>query len=159
MHSQLFNVLEQAEKLKVPVLIDCAYFGTVSDFSIDLNHPAIEAVCFSLTKGTALGDIRSGMRLCREEDEGPISQQNRFNHTVLAAAKIGLYMMKRFGPDYIPEKYKPLQIEVCERAGIEPQKCIHLAHGGSDWDDFKIDLLFNRLGIRELIKAKRKGEI
>ena len=45
-------------KKNVPLLLDCAWFGTCRDINIDVNHPAITEVCFSLTKGIGLGNIR-----------------------------------------------------------------------------------------------------
>jgi len=158
-HPKMKEVLDEAYNKSVPVLVDCAYFGTCIDFNLDVSHPAIESVNFSLTKGTGLGDIRSGIRYSNEENDLPIAQQNRFDHTILGAAKIGLYMMDNFSVDYIPKKYREIQLEVCKRADIQPTKCMHLALGDDRWQDFCIEGDYKRLGIRELIKAKRKGLI
>lgn len=158
-HPQMHALFEDALRLQVPVIVDCAYFGTCTDIHIELNHPAIESVSFSLTKGLGLGDIRSGVRFSRSEDDLPISQQNRYDHSILAAAKIGLYMMNKFSPDFIPQKYRALQLEACAQSGIHPTPCMHLALGDESWNEFRVDGAYNRLGIRELIRAKRKGVI
>lgn len=156
-HELMNNVLDTALQTSVPTIIDCAYYGTCTDFVLDVSHPAIESVSFSLTKGTGLGDIRSGIRYSKKEDQFPINQQNDYNHTILGAAKIGLYMMEKFSVDFIPTKYREMQLEVCKQAGIEATKCMHLAIGDETWRDFRVDDKYNRLGIRELIRAKRKG--
>jgi hypothetical protein len=157
--AKFYDLLDQAHHLNVPVIVDCAYFGTCHGVEVDLSHPGIENVCFSLTKGVGLGDIRSGIRFSRTEDDGPIAQQNRYNHTVLGAAKIGLYMMEQFSPDFIPGKYLEIQQQVCREVGLRPTPCMHLALGDDRWNQFNIDDRYNRLGIRELIKARRKGWI
>ena len=158
-HPLMLETLNRAKELKLPVLIDAAYFGTCAGIKFDFSHPAIESVCFSLTKGLGLGDIRSGIRYSHYDDNLPISQQNNYNHTILGAAKIGLYMMQNFSPDFIPEKYGSLQKSICEDLGLTPTPCAHLATGDSDWDAYKIDSSINRIGLSGLIKAIRKKEI
>lgn len=153
------SILDQAKQLEVPVIVDCAYFGTCHGLDLDLRHPAIESVSFSLTKGLGLGEIRSGIRFSDIDNESPICQQNKYDHTVLGAAKIGLYMMSLFSPDYIPTRFLESQSQVCDELGILPTPCMHLALGGDDWDHFKIDGRYNRLGIRDLVKARFQGKI
>lgn len=154
----LTEMLDTALALGVPVLVDAAYFGTCDGLTLDFSHPAIECVCFSLSKGVGLGDIRSGIRYSFYEDDLPIRQQNRFNHSVLADAKIGIHMMNLFSPDHIPEKYAAFQRAVCAEAGLQATPCMHLAlASGPEWDDYKIDERYRRVGIRELVKARSKG--
>ena len=157
-HPQFYTILDTAFTKKVPVIIDCAYFGTCSRFMVNLNHPAIESVSFSLSKGLGLGDIRSGIRYSKI-NEGPIKQQNDYNHTVLLAAKIGIHMLERFDFDYIPNRYQKHQINICKQVGITPTKCMHLALGDDSWKDYRIDDTYNRLGIRNLVKYAYKKDI
>lgn len=158
-HPEIYFILDEALRKNVPVIIDCAYFGTCYDIYFDFSHPAIESVSFSLTKGYGLGHIRSGIRFSNLDDNNPICQQNNYNHTILAAAKIGLYMMSKFETDFIPKKYKEMQVQLCSQIGLKPTKCIHLALGDKAWDEYKIDNTYNRVGLRNLIKAKRQGVI
>lgn len=158
-HPQMIETLDQAKQLGLPVLIDAAYFGTCYELQLDFSHPAIECVCFSLTKGLGLGDIRSGIRYSNYDDNLPICQQNNYNHTVLGAAKIGLYMMEQFSPDFLPSKYLVIQKSLSEQLGLIATNCVHIANGGADWDAYKIDSKINRIGLSRLIKAIRKNEI
>lgn len=159
MHPEFYSMLAQAEKLHVPVMVDCAYFGTCADFSLDLSSPAIESVSFSLTKGLGLGDIRSGVRFSNIQDQNPIAQQNTYDHSVLGAARIGLHMMNQFGPDHIPERFFEAQRSACRDLGITPSPCMHLALGGAEWNHFRVDDKYNTLGIRELVKARFQQRI
>lgn len=157
----LNSVLDDCLKLQVPVLIDCAYFGTCENIDLNLEHPAISEVCFSLSKGLGLGDFRVGIRFSNYEDNYPICQQNNYQHLVHASAKVGLYFMQKFTPDFIPEKYSLSQKEVCKEIGLIPTKCMHLGLGvdSPQWKKYEIDRLYYRVGIRELVKARFKGEI
>lgn len=161
-HPRLHALLDNCAQKQVPVIIDCAYFGTCENIRIDVSHSAIESVSFSLSKGTGLGDIRSGIRYSNLDDNNPICQQNNYDHTVLFAARVGLYMMENFSPDFIPQRYSEVQKYVCEQLGLTPTPCMHLALGDASWDAFKIDDTYNRVGVRELVrsefKKRRKGE-
>lgn len=153
------ELLDDCHDNGVPVIVDCAYIGTCHGIEFSVDHPAIESVSFSLTKGAGLGHVRSGIRYSNLDDGFPIAQQNRFNHTVLGAAKIGIHFMKELGtPDFIPSTYRDHQLSACRDAGITPTPCMHLALGGDGWKDYNVDG-YNRIGIRNLVKARKQGRI
>lgn len=156
MHPEFYSLLKEADRLHVPVIVDCAYFGTCADFHLDLDHGCIESVNFSLSKGLGLGDIRSGIRFSNISDDNPICQHNRYNHSVMAAARIGIYMMKKFSPDHVPERFHEIQRSVCREIDVSPSRCMHIALGGPEWDHFRVDGKYNTLGIRELVRARYK---
>lgn len=159
LHPKFYELLREAGRLEVPVIVDCAYFGTCLGFELDLNFDCIESVSFSLSKGLGLGDIRSGIRFSNISDDNPICQHNRFNHSVMAAARIGLYMMEKFSPDHVPNRFREIQLEVCREIGVAPSSCMHIALGGPEWSHFRVDDAYNTLGIRELVKARYKKAI
>lgn len=160
-HSDMQSTLKVATAMKIPVIIDCAYFGTCESMEMDLSEPCIESVSFSLSKGLGLGDIRSGIRFSNWDDDFPIAQQNRYQHTIQGAAKVGLYMMQQFHPDFIPDKYAETQKQVCDELGLRPTPCLHLAlgNGGREWKEYLVDGIYQRVGIRQLVKARFKKEI
>ncbi len=159
-HPQMNEVIQKAGELNIPVKIDCAYFGTCHSIEYDFSSPAIKSVCFSLSKGMGMGDIRSGVRYSDYDDDFPIAQQNNYRHTVKFAAKMGLHMMKRFNFDYIPTLYREHQESICRDLGITPTRCMHLALGDSDkYPDFIVDGLYYRIGIREAVKKRKQGRI
>lgn len=155
-------LLDQALELNVPVLIDCAWYGTCYDIYIDLTHPAITEVAFSLTKSTGTGNIRSGVRYSNYDDNLPIRQQNNYNHLVLGAAQIGLHMMNRFPSDWQAKNYIHMQAKLCDALGVRRSKCLHiaLADGSQEWHkQFLIDDTHYKIGIRQALKAIRKREL
>ncbi|MCB0377456.1 MAG: hypothetical protein KDD33_03100 [Bdellovibrionales bacterium] len=156
-HPQTSHTLDEALKLNVPVILDCAYIGTCAQIDFNADHPAILSVCFSLTKGLGLGDIRSGIRYSRIDNQGSISQQNQYNHSVLCAAKIGLYMMKHFSVDHIPLKFRGSQLAFCKDLSLQATPVMHIALGDQKWKSFEVDGLYNRVGIRNGVKAYYQG--
>lgn len=153
-HPLMNEVLNQAYMLQIPVIIDCAWFGTCRDIDFDFNHPGITHVCFSLTKGLGLGHLRSGIRYSKEDNDSIIRQQNNYNHLVLVTAQIGIYQMEKFTPDFITDKYYKSYLEVCNKLKLIPTKCAHIALAPEvdPWDDFIIDGLYRKVGLRQLVK-------
>ena len=74
----------------------------------------------------------------------------------MAAARIGIFMMKKFSPDHVPERFREIQLSVCREIGVSASRCMHIALGGPEWDHFKVDGKYNTLGIRELVRARYK---
>lgn len=152
-----YGMLDDCLANGCPVIVDCAYIGTSADVSFAVDHPAVESVSFSLTKGCGLGPVRSGIRYSNIKDNFPICQQNAYDHTILGAARIGLYFMQELKtPDFIPSIYLAHHKSACADAGLIPTKCMHLAIGDQEWDDFNVDG-YNRLGVRSLVKARKQG--
>ncbi len=158
------QVLDDALFLGIPVLIDCAWYGTCYDMNINLSHPAIHEVCFSLTKGLGIGNLRTGIRYSNYDstDQNPIRQQNDYNHLPLGAAQIGIHMMETFHIDRIPDKYKQWQHDLCDVMGLKPANCIHIGMADKDselWNKFFIDEMYKKIGLREALKAVRQQKI
>lgn len=159
-HPEQTKLFKICVALNIPVILDCAYFGTCHGLTFDFSSPCIESVSFSLSKGIGLGDIRSGIRYSNLDDSFPISQQNSYNHTVLCAAKIGIYMMEHFSPDHIPTKFLESQLSICRDLNIKATPCIHIGLGSHDeWPEHVIDEKYYRLGLRDAVKARYKSEI
>ena len=143
----------------VPLLLDCAWFGTCRDITIDVYHPAITEVCFSLTKGIGLGNIRSGIRYSNYEDNLPIRQQNDYNHLPLGAAQVGIWQMQKFSPDFIPNKYEKIYEHVCKFNNLKSTNCMMIGmldKNHVDYEHYLIDGVYSKVGLREAIKRVRQ---
>lgn len=138
------EMLTDAEEKQVPVIIDCAWFGTCRDIHLELNSKAIESVSFSLSKGIGLGYMRTGIRYSNLQS-GPIRQQNDYKHLVFSNMQLALHQMSNFTPDYVQEKYFASYKQVCYNLGLAETNCIHVAK----YDD-------KLVGIRNLVKQKYK---
>ncbi len=156
-HPRMFEVLDSCYQLGIPVFIDLAWFGTCGGLAIDLSHPAITHVAFSLTKGLTCGNYRSGVRWTRKKQDlqaqDRLVLQHTWNHSIHLNARIGRALMQEFNPDTQFNKYRRTQLEVCSLFGLRPSACVHIASSQStDWVDFDRDGFINRINLREAIK-------
>jgi hypothetical protein len=161
-HAEMTNIIRDAEKLDVPILVDLAWFGTCAGININLESKAIKYVAFSLTKSLTCGNYRSGVRFSRGSFAGSgkttdrISLQHEWQHGIHLNTYIGEQLMKNFSPDYHYLKYRPYQEQVCEQYGLQPSQCVHIALGGDLWRDYHRDEVYNRINIRDAIKKLSK---
>ena len=175
----LQETLDSCLEKDVPVLIDCAWYGTCYDITIDVNHPAIKEVCFSLSKSLGLGHSRIGIRYSNFTD-GTIAVTNDYNHLTLSMAHIANHQMNNFSCDFIPNKYLNWHKELCKEFKLYETKCMHVALGPHEfpwiltemWDGFEKmpewkdtslhfldDEKYVKIGIREALKARRQGKL
>lgn len=125
--SKFYNTLiEDATNKNIPVVLDCAWFGTCKNIKIDATHTCIESVSFSLSKGMGMGYMRTGIRYSNLTS-GPINQQNNYKHLVFSNMQLALHQMKNFSPDYVQEKYGRVYSKMCNDLGFEETNCIHVA--------------------------------
>ena len=160
----LQETLDSCLEKDVPVLIDCAWYGTCYDITIDVNHPAIKEVCFSLSKSLGLGHSRIGIRYSNFTD-GTIAVTNDYNHLTLSMAHIANHQMNNFSCDFIPNKYLNWHKELCKEFKLFETKCMHIALGPHEFpwtfstSSFLDDEKYVKIGIREALKARRRGEL
>jgi hypothetical protein len=143
----IVDLLDEAYELGCPVIIDAAWWGTGWDHSLDASHPAIESVCFSLSKSIGMGSMRTGIRYS-DINYGPIAQQNNKNHLVKATMQLGIHQMRNFRIDWAIDKYKVAYHTLCQQYHLTPSKCLHVA-----WDDNTL------IGVRNAVKEQYKGNL
>jgi hypothetical protein len=146
-HPAYEEVLETCDKLDIPVMIDCAWFGTCYDIDFNLDYDCIKLVAFSTTKGLQTGNWRSGICFSKW-NHGSLSVQTEWYHGIHMNTYVGLLLMKEFSPDFAPDLYKEKQKEVCEYFGLQPSKTIHIATGDEQWEYFSRDKAYNRINLR-----------
>lgn len=151
-HPQYDWLINICNNLQLPVFVDCAFFGACSDLEVNVNQPCIDTVAFSLTKGLATNDYRSGIVFSkRHKQDTTLDVQNIWQNSVHLNVAMGLQLMKQFGPDTLVEVYKEKQISVCKSLGLEPSNTIHLATGDEKWNDYSRDGVYNRVNIRNML--------
>ena len=157
---QYHDIIKQCNEKDVPVLVDCAWFGTCYDIEINLVEPCIKMAVFSTTKGLSCGNWRIGVAFSNIS-EGTIPVQNEWNHLNHLNVAIGNKLMSEFSPDTHPNNYMSSQLAVCEHYGFEATNTVHiaLAPKGSKWDEYHRDGLYNRVNIgKEVRQHKKKGK-
>ena len=120
------RILEKCATLEIPVHIDGAWISCIRDIDFDFDHPAIQSVGISLSKG-GMGGNRIGVRFARNTPSGPITIMNDFNMNSQALASMGIKFMEELGPEYFWTTYEEAYNKVLEDFNLEPTKAIHLA--------------------------------
>lgn len=158
-HVELDRLLSECDRLEIPVLLDCAYFGACEDITIDLRHECITDVTFSLSKTFPVAYNRIGMRLTRVNDDDPLFVVNYSGYLNRSSAAIGLEFMAKFSPDYIFEKYRIKQLEFCRILNVEPSQTVMFGIGREGWEEYNRGRSTNRLSFHRQLHMTTKDFI
>lgn len=148
-HYEWTSLINQCNQLDIPVFVDCAFFGTCYNVSVDFNEPCIDTVSFSPSKGLNCGFHRSGIAFTRRSgEECSLDIQTEWHHGVQLNTNLCLNLMKNFSPDTVPLIYKSYQEKVCKEWGLKPTNTVHLALGDDSWSQFTRDDIANRVNLK-----------
>jgi len=145
LHQKMNEILDNAYKLKIPVLIDAAYLGTTNNLSFDFSHKAIDTVVTSLSKTFPVSYSRIGMRLCRNDIDDGLDIYRKTFYDNRFGAFIGNELISNFDIDYIPNNYFEKQKKVCQSMNLELSNSVLFGLGNSDYDEYSRAGIFNRL--------------
>ena len=106
-HERWDWLIEECTAKNIPILVDCAWFGTCFDIDVDLSHDCIKMVAFSTGKGLSGGNWRAGIVFSRlDEDRCGMRVQTEWNHGIHLNVALSNALMKKFSPDTMPNKYR-----------------------------------------------------
>lgn len=126
-HNEMDIILQQCLEKNIEVHIDGAWLTCCRNIKFNLNHPAIESVGISLSKGLGLGWNRIGVRWSREDRDDSISIMNRFNMCNKTLVKVGRHYLQNVEADYLWNTYGDSYSKVCRDFNLEETNAIHLA--------------------------------
>lgn len=155
-HPLYDEIMETCNRLDIPVMVDCAWFGTCYNLEWSLDYDCIKVAAFSTTKGLQTGQFRSGICFSKW-NHGSLSVQTEWHHGIHGNIFAGLLLMKEFTPDTAYNIYKEHQIRVCNYFGLIPSHTLHVALGNQDWDFFHRDRTYNRVNIKLPLLDSRHG--
>jgi hypothetical protein len=148
-HDRWDWLVNECNKLHIPIFVDCAFFGTCRDVDVDFSAPCFDTIAFSPTKGLNCGYFRTGIAFTkRKEKDCTLDILSQWHHGIHMHTSLALELIKNYGPDTIPNEYTDIQKKVCDHYGLIPTKTIHLALGGDNWNHFSRDGICNRIGIK-----------
>jgi hypothetical protein len=108
----------------IPVLLDCAYFGICSDIKFNFTHPAIQEVCFSLSKTFPVNLLRIGIRFSNYKDVDGISAYTATQYQNRISAYVGLKVLEYKTSDYTYTNYRSSQLEFCKQFNLIPSNTV-----------------------------------
>lgn len=141
-HPNMQEILDKCYEIGIPVHIDSAWIGCIRDIDFDYDHPAIQTIGISLSKG-GLGGNRIGMRYARKRPEGSVTIMNNFNMNNQALVSMGIHFIDNIGPEHFWNKYGDKYYQVCKDFNLTSTKAIHLAKENG-----------KPVGVRPLLRAK-----
>jgi hypothetical protein len=130
-HPQQKNVMDQCERLGVPVMLDFIYLPntTYDKLQIDLTPTCIESLSFSMSKTFPVANARVAIRMTRKKMHDPMQISNDENVSNRLASGLGFECMQNFKIDYMVSKYLEEQKHWCALLGLNPTKVVHFAFG------------------------------
>ena len=153
-HEQYHEIMRECNRLNIPVLVDCAYFGACRNVDIDVAYECITDVTFSLSKSFPLAYARIGMRYTRVDDDDTLFVYHKINYNNKIGAALGLKFINTFSPDYIPNKYREKQLNFCQALGVSPSNTILFGIGRDEWQEYNRGGATNRLSFhKQFIKG------
>jgi hypothetical protein len=162
-HLETDKILSRCTELGIPVLIDCAYYSISSNIIVDLTHPCITDVTFSLSKVFPVAHARIGVRLTRDDCDDLLFVYDKAEYTNRVSAALGLELIRTFPADYIVNKYKTIQETYCKYLDICPSDTVlfGIAAQGK-YTEYNRGCDTNRLGLHNFLNkdlATLKGAI
>jgi hypothetical protein len=144
-HVDIEATLDRCDRMGIPVLIDCAFFGICQDIEFNFDRPCITDITFSLSKSFPVANLRIGMRLTRTDDDDSLLVHQKTNYNNRLACGVGLQLIERYSPDYNVETWSLTQAKFCEQLGVTPSKSVVFGLGGEDFSKYNRGGATNRL--------------
>ena len=137
LHPQTENVLNICDDLKIPVLIDCAYYSISNGVNLNIKRPSIDTVTFSLSKPFYGAErLRIGIRCKKNFTDDTVNLFNQFQQINRIGAGIGIELCKSFDTDYNFTNFRDKQVKVCKELNIEPSDSVIFGLAKSDHEEF-----------------------
>ena len=131
------EILNEATKLQVPVLIDGAYFGIGNGIEYPINHDCVTDFTTSLSKSHGVADYRIGIRFRKEYVDDHISASKDADVFNRFAACVGVCLMSNFTHDHLLKKYVSQQKKICDDLKIDMTKTLTFGLGDNKtWSDY-----------------------
>lgn len=126
-HFDMEEILDEAITKRISVHIDGAWISCCRGIHFNFDHPAVQSVGISLSKGLGLGWNRIGLRWTRNFKQDSVTIMNDFRMNNRALAMIGLHFIREIKPDYLWETHGDKYYKVCKDFNLTPTNSIYLA--------------------------------
>ena len=149
------ETMRKCVELDIPVLVDCAWFGTCAGVQFNFTYPCIEDIVFSISKTFPVNKLRIGCRFSKGYTDG-LSTYSEHGYLNFFTMNIGLQFIEKYDADFMWRMYNKRQLHFCETHKVIPSAVVSLALGtGKKWEYLNRGGPFNRLCISdELAKYK-----
>lgn len=143
----LEHILSHCDHYGIPVLIDCAYYTIAQNISLNLNHPCIDTVAFSLSKTFPIAHARVGMRYTRPNHRDGQKLHSKINYDNRISAGIGVALINSYSSDWIVDQYQDAYIRLTNLLNLTPGNSIMFAEGDESWVEYSRKSLLETYGL------------
>lgn len=128
LHPQWAQILQECLTKNIDIHIDGCWLGAATNIDIDLSHPAIKSISFSLSKSLGMYWNRIGVRFSKVNYTDGISIQNKFNMIPECLMHNAVIAMQELDIDYLWNTYEAKHMDICRQLYLRPSKIIYAAH-------------------------------
>jgi hypothetical protein len=137
---KLEGILNQADLLSVPVVVDCTLLPLAKGIDINLNHSSVKEVIFPLSTTLGIHKCQIGIRFSNyantsadngadgSDAVGPIHLLNQSDEGLVSTVEllIAHELLDNFTIDYMYDTCKNAQQEICHEINLIPTKCVNI---------------------------------
>jgi hypothetical protein len=152
-HVDIEATLDRCDRMGIPVLIDCAFFGICQDIEFDFDRECITDITFSLSKSFPVANLRIGMRLTRYDDDDSLLVHHKTNYNNRLACGVGLELLKKYSADYNVLTWQATQSKFCEQLGVTPSRSVIFGLGGEEFSKYNRGGVTNRLCFSKYLQS------
>ncbi len=133
------GLLNQADLLNIPVIIDCTLLPLAKGFNIDLNRPSIKEVIFTIGSNIGMYKSQLSIRFSKYADKdnngadgsagvAPIQLLNDRKEDFVSPSEllIANNTLKTFPIDYLYDSCREIQLEICQEYELIPTSCVNI---------------------------------
>jgi len=146
-HPRTDLMLERCDTLGVPVLLDCAYWTLSREMLLDLSHPCIETVAFSLSKTWPIAHARVGMRYTRSHVRDGQKLLKRLEYNNRLSAAVGLHVIRNYRSDYLIDKHWQNYVILTDELALTPGNSVIFADADPSWHQYSRRSLLDLYGL------------
>ena len=125
-HPRWEDILKICEKRNIQIHIDGAWFQSARNICFDFDHPNIQSVGMSISKGLDLQWNRIGIRWSKKVLPDSITIMNRFNQIHETAISCGSYIMDNIEKDYAWNIYEKQNLALAKDYNFSQTNSIHV---------------------------------
>tara|TARA_B100000809_G_C15052000_1_gene499253 strand:+ start:56 stop:1117 length:1062 start_codon:yes stop_codon:yes gene_type:complete len=133
------GLLNQADLLGVPVVVDCTLLPLAKGFDINLNRPSVKEVIFTIGSNIGMYKSQLGIRFSKYSDKDnagadgsdgvpPIQLLNGVDEGFVSFADLLVAndVLKAFSADFLYNSCREIQLEICQELDLIPTSCVNI---------------------------------
>jgi len=139
------GLIYQLKDINNPVFLDAAYIGLI-DYN-KFSFPNTLYFSTSLSKAFSTGLCRLGICIRKKSEINvPMKIINQYGYINKVACDIGIRLMNIFSVNYMFEKYRQKQFDLCNRLELAQSDCVNIGYSYDDkWQGFNREGTVSRI--------------